>query len=57
MSWAGVVGNVGAFLAPVVGGWGIERGVSSVNMLSFLAAFPVLCLTGTLFMRRDWQWN
>lgn len=57
MSWAGVVGNVGAFLAPVVGGWGIEQGLSAVNMLSFLAAFPVLGLIGTLFMRRDWQWN
>lgn len=57
MSWAGVVGNVGAFLAPVVGGWGIEGGLSTANMLSILAVFPVLCFLGAMFMRREWQWN
>ena len=57
MSWAGVVGNVGAFLAPVVGGWGIDQRLSSANILSLLAVFPAICVIGTLFMRREWQWN
>jgi MFS transporter, AAHS family, 4-hydroxybenzoate transporter len=57
MSFAGVVGNVGAFLAPVVGGWGIERGYSSGSILGMLAAPLVLCALGVLFMRREWQWN
>jgi MFS transporter, AAHS family, 4-hydroxybenzoate transporter len=57
MSWAGVVGNLGAFLAPLVGGWAIARGLSSVNILGLLAVFSVLCLIVTLFMRREWQWN
>ncbi|MGH8150202.1 MAG: MFS transporter [Steroidobacteraceae bacterium] len=57
MSWAGVVGNFGAFVAPIVSGWGIERGISSADILSLLAVFPLLCLVVTLFMRREWQWN
>ncbi len=57
MSWAGVIGNFGAFLAPVVGGWGIDRGYSSVNILALLAVPLALCALGVLFMRREWQWN
>ncbi len=57
MSWAGVVGNFGAFLAPVAGGWAIDRGVSSVNILAMVAAPLILCALGVLFMRREWQWN
>ncbi len=57
MSWAGVIGNFGAFLAPVVGGWGIDRGYSSGSILGMLAAPLVLCALGVLLMRREWQWN
>ncbi|MGH8228057.1 MAG: MFS transporter [Steroidobacteraceae bacterium] len=57
MSWAGVVGNFGAFIAPVIGGWGIAAGYSSVNILAMLALPLLLCVVGVLFMRREWQWN
>ncbi len=57
MSWAGVIGNLCAFAAPVAGGWGIERGYSSGSILAMLAAPLVLCALGVLLMRRDWQWN
>ena len=57
MSWAGVIGNIGAFLAPVAGGWAIERGFSAVNILAMLAVLPALCALGVLLMRRAWQWN
>jgi MFS transporter, AAHS family, 4-hydroxybenzoate transporter len=57
MSWAGVVGNFGAFLAPVAGGWGIDQGYSSGSILAMLAVPLVLCALGVLFMRREWQWN
>jgi MFS transporter, AAHS family, 4-hydroxybenzoate transporter len=57
MGGAGVIGNVGAFLAPLAGGWAIERGFSAVNILSLLSLLPVLCALGVLFMRREWQWN
>ncbi len=57
MGWAGVLGNIGAFLAPLAGGWAIERGLSSVNILSMLGVVPVLCALGVLLMRREWQWN
>jgi MFS transporter, AAHS family, 4-hydroxybenzoate transporter len=54
MSWAGVVGNFGAFLAPVAGGWGIDQGYSSGSILAMLAVPLVLCALG---VRREWQWN
>ncbi len=57
MSFAGVIGNLGAFLAPVAGGWAIDRGYSSGNILAMLAAPLILCALGVLFMRREWQWN
>jgi AAHS family 4-hydroxybenzoate transporter-like MFS transporter len=57
MSWAGVVGNGGSFLAPVVGGWLIGRGFASMNILSMIAVPALLCALGVLFMRREWQWN
>jgi MFS transporter, AAHS family, 4-hydroxybenzoate transporter len=57
MSWAGVLGNIGAFLAPMAGGWAIERGFSAVNILSMLSVAPLLCAACVLLMRREWQWN
>ncbi len=57
MGWAGVVGNIGAFLAPLAGGWAIDRGFSAVDILSMLSVLPVLCALGVLLMRREWQWN
>ncbi len=57
MGWAGVVGNIGAFLGPMMGGWAIARGLSAADILSLLSVMPVLCALGVLFMRREWQWN
>ena len=57
MGWAGVVGNIGAFLGPVAGGWALDRGISPVNILSILSVAPLLCALGALLMRREWQWN
>jgi AAHS family 4-hydroxybenzoate transporter-like MFS transporter len=57
MSWAGVVGNGGSFLAPVVGGWLISLGFSAVNILSMMALPALVCAFGVLFMRREWQLN
>jgi MFS transporter, AAHS family, 4-hydroxybenzoate transporter len=57
MSWAGVFGNFCAFLAPMAGGWALDRSISAVNILSMLCVAPLLCAFGALLMRRDWQWN
>ncbi|HTX24527.1 MAG TPA: MFS transporter [Steroidobacteraceae bacterium] len=57
MGWAGVLGNIGAFLAPIAGGWAIDRGISAGGILATLAVMPVLCAVGVLLMRREWQWN
>jgi AAHS family 4-hydroxybenzoate transporter-like MFS transporter len=57
MSWAGVVGNAGSFLAPVAGAWVIMLGFSAVNILSMIAAPALACAFGVLLMRREWQWN
>ncbi|MGH8261543.1 MAG: MFS transporter, partial [Steroidobacteraceae bacterium] len=57
MSWAGVVGNAGSFLAPIVGGWVIGMGFSAVNILAMVAAPALVCAAGVLFMRREWQGN
>jgi AAHS family 4-hydroxybenzoate transporter-like MFS transporter len=57
MSWAGVVGNAGSLLAPIVGGWIIGMGFSAVNILSMIAVPALVCACGVLFMRREWQGN
>ena len=57
MSWAGVIGNGGSFLAPVVGGWLISLGFSAVNILAMMAVPALVCAFGVLFMRREWQLN
>ncbi|HUN25188.1 MAG TPA: MFS transporter [Steroidobacteraceae bacterium] len=57
MSWAGVVGNVAAFLAPIAGGWAIDRGYSAMNILAMLSVPALACALGALLMRREWQWN
>ncbi len=55
MSWAGVAGNLGAFVAPIVAGGAMDRGYSSGSILAMLAAPLVLCALGVLLMRREWQ--
>jgi len=57
MGWAGVIGNVAAFAAPIAGGWAIERGFSAVNILAMLSAPALACALGVLAVRREWQWN
>lgn len=57
MSWAGVIGNVGAFLAPVAGAWVMDLGVSSVNILAILAVPALACAVVATLMRSEWQWN
>jgi MFS transporter, AAHS family, 4-hydroxybenzoate transporter len=57
MSWAGVIGNAGSFLAPVVGAWVIARGVASMDILSLVCLPALVCAVGVLFMRREWQGN
>jgi MFS transporter, AAHS family, 4-hydroxybenzoate transporter len=57
MSWAGVVGNGGSFLAPVVGGWLIGLGFAAANILAMMAVPALVCAVGVLFMRREWQLN
>ncbi|MGH8261162.1 MAG: MFS transporter [Steroidobacteraceae bacterium] len=57
MSWAGVVGNIGAFLAPLAGAWLMNRGVSAVNILAMLAAPALVCALGVTLLRSEWQWN
>lgn len=57
MGWAGVVGNVGAFAAPLAGAWMMDLGVSAVNILAILAVPALLCAAGVTLTRTEWQWN
>jgi MFS transporter, AAHS family, 4-hydroxybenzoate transporter len=57
MGWVGVIGNCGAFLAPLAGAWMMQDGISAVNILAVLAIPALLCAAGAMFMRREWQWN
>jgi MFS transporter, AAHS family, 4-hydroxybenzoate transporter len=57
MSWAGVIGNVAAFLAPVTAAWAMNVGVSPVNILALLAIPALACAAVTTLMRTEWQWN
>ena len=57
MGWAGVVGNIGAFLAPLAGGWAIERGIPALSILAMLSVTPLVCALAAALMRREWQCN
>jgi MFS transporter, AAHS family, 4-hydroxybenzoate transporter len=57
MSWAGVVGNLVGFCAPIVGGWWIKRGLAASSILAILCVPMLLCVLGVLLMRREWERN
>jgi MFS transporter, AAHS family, 4-hydroxybenzoate transporter len=51
--WAGAVSRVGAVLGPLAGGWIIAAGVAPRVMLGLIAIPALLCIAGTLAMRRS----
>jgi AAHS family 4-hydroxybenzoate transporter-like MFS transporter len=53
--WAAVIGNLGAMGAPLAGAWLIDLGVPSVSILAMLGVPVLLCASGVMLMRRDWQ--
>jgi AAHS family 4-hydroxybenzoate transporter-like MFS transporter len=57
MSWAGVIGNAAAFLAPLAAAWAMNVGISPVNILALLAIPALACTAGATLMRTEWQWN
>jgi MFS transporter, AAHS family, 4-hydroxybenzoate transporter len=57
MSWAGVIGNIAAFLAPLAAAWAMNAGVSPVDILAMLAIPALACAAGATLMRAEWQWN
>lgn len=57
MSWAGVIGNGAAFLAPLAAAWALNAGISPVNILALLAIPACACAAGATLMRTEWQWN
>jgi AAHS family 4-hydroxybenzoate transporter-like MFS transporter len=51
--WAGAVSRVGAVLGPIAGGWIIASGIAPRMMLGLIAVPALLCIAGTLAMRRS----
>ncbi|HTC53317.1 MAG TPA: MFS transporter [Steroidobacteraceae bacterium] len=51
--WAGAVSRVGAVLGPLAGGWIIASGMVPRLMLGLIAVPALLCIAGTLAMRRS----
>jgi len=51
--WAGAVTRVGAVLGPLAGGWIIAAGVTPRMTLGLAAVPSLLCIIGTLAMRRS----
>jgi AAHS family 4-hydroxybenzoate transporter-like MFS transporter len=51
--WAGAVSRVGAVLGPIAGGWIIAAGMAPRLMLGLIAEPALLCIAGTLAMRRS----
>ncbi len=51
--WAGAVSRVGAVLGPMAGGWIIGAGVAPRLILGLVAVPSLLCIIGTLAMRRS----
>jgi AAHS family 4-hydroxybenzoate transporter-like MFS transporter len=51
--WAGAVSRVGAVLGPLAGGWIIATGIAPRMMLGLIAVPALLCIAGTLAMRRS----
>ncbi|MGH8220762.1 MAG: MFS transporter [Steroidobacteraceae bacterium] len=57
MSWAGVIGNAAAFLAPLAAAGAMNAGVSPVDILALLAIPAFACAACVPLMRIEWQWN
>ncbi len=53
--WVGVIGGIGSIVAPPVGAWFIRQGVPSTDVLVILVIPVVLCIVGTMAMKREWQ--
>jgi AAHS family 4-hydroxybenzoate transporter-like MFS transporter len=51
--WAGAVSRVGAVLGPMAGGWIIGAGVAPRLILGLVAVPSLLCIIGTLALRRS----
>jgi MFS transporter, AAHS family, 4-hydroxybenzoate transporter len=51
--WAGAVTRIGAVLGPLAGGWIITAGVTPRMTLGLVAVPSLLCIIGTLAMRRS----
>jgi MFS transporter, AAHS family, 4-hydroxybenzoate transporter len=50
--WAGAVTRIGAVVGPLAGGWIIAAGVAPRLILGLVAVPSLLCILGTLAMRR-----
>ena len=53
--WVGVIGGIGSIVAPPVGAWFITQGVPPTDVLVFLVVPVLLCIAGTMLMKREWQ--
>jgi MFS transporter, AAHS family, 4-hydroxybenzoate transporter len=51
--WAGAVTRIGAVLGPLAGGWILAAGVAPRLTLGLIAVPALLCIIGTLTMRRS----
>ncbi len=51
--WAGAVTRIGAVLGPLAGGWILATGVGPRVTLGLIAVPALLCILGTLAMRRS----
>jgi AAHS family 4-hydroxybenzoate transporter-like MFS transporter len=51
--WAGAVSRIGAVLGPLAGGWLLATGVGPRTTLGLIAVPALLCIFGTLAMRRS----
>ena len=51
--WAGAVSRIGAVLGPLAGGWLLATGVGPRTTLGLIAVPALLCIVGTLAMRRS----
>jgi AAHS family 4-hydroxybenzoate transporter-like MFS transporter len=51
--WAGAVTRIGAVLGPLAGGWILAAGISPQVTLGLISVPALLCIIGTLTMRRS----
>ncbi len=55
MSWVGVIGQSGAFMAPLAGSWLIAHQVAPTHILALLVLPALACVAVVLAMRPQWQ--